>query len=105
MIVYQGLIPWAWIEASTKGEDSLSSSLGSSASSSKAEWDPCQQGGVLLFTAAEIESVGMNAGLSQATSGLLGGMGGGIAQVTNGLTCLGARGAHIVGHTGLRDYG
>jgi len=53
---YQGLIPWAWIEASTKG-------------------------GVLLFAASEIETVvknGFNA--SPAVAGLLGGMGGGIAQ-------------------------
>jgi hypothetical protein len=52
---YQGLIPWAWIEASTKG-------------------------GVLLFTASEIESVGISMGVSPAAAGLLGGMGGGIAQ-------------------------
>jgi len=53
---YQGLIPWAWIEASTKG-------------------------GVLLFASSEIETVvknGFNA--SPAVAGLLGGMGGGIAQ-------------------------
>lgn len=53
--VYQGLIPWAWIEASTKGA-------------------------VLLFCAAEIENRGVDAGLSPGTAGLLGGMGGGIAQ-------------------------
>jgi len=53
--VYQGLIPWAWIEASTKGA-------------------------VLLFCAAEIENRGIDAGLSPGTAGLLGGMGGGIAQ-------------------------
>ncbi|GAA5831337.1 hypothetical protein JCM3766R1_003017 [Sporobolomyces carnicolor] len=52
---YQGLIPWAWIEASTKGA-------------------------VLLFAAAEIETVAMGAGLGPASAGLLGGMGGGIAQ-------------------------
>jgi len=52
---YQGLIPWAWIEASTKG-------------------------GVLLFTASEIETAGMAAGISPGAAGLLGGMGGGIAQ-------------------------
>jgi len=52
---YQGLIPWAWIEASTKG-------------------------GVLLFTASEIESMTMKFGVSPAAAGLLGGMGGGIAQ-------------------------
>ena len=45
----------AWIEASTKGA-------------------------VLLFTAAEIETLGVNAGISPGTSGLLGGMGGGVAQ-------------------------
>lgn len=70
---YQGLIPWvsgltigippkslkyfsqAWIEASTKG-------------------------GVLLFTAAEVESRVTRFGLSPATAGLLGGMTGGIVQ-------------------------
>lgn len=52
---YQGLIPWAWIEASTKG-------------------------GVLLFTAAEVESRAMEFGLSPASAGLVGGMSGGIVQ-------------------------
>lgn len=52
---YQGLIPWAWIEASTKGA-------------------------VLLFTASEIETRTIALGLSPATAGLIGGMGGGIAQ-------------------------
>ncbi|EJD55546.1 mitochondrial carrier [Auricularia subglabra TFB-10046 SS5] len=52
---YQGLIPWAWIEASTKGA-------------------------VLLFTASEIETRTVAMGLSPATAGLIGGMGGGIAQ-------------------------
>jgi hypothetical protein len=52
---FQGLIPWAWIEASTKG-------------------------GVLLFTASEIETASTSMGVSPAVGGLLGGMGGGIAQ-------------------------
>ncbi|SCZ90741.1 BZ3500_MvSof-1268-A1-R1_Chr1-3g02204 [Microbotryum saponariae] len=52
---YQGLIPWAWIEASTKGA-------------------------VLLFTAAEIEGFAVNSGISPGAAGLLGGMGGGVAQ-------------------------
>ncbi|KAI0286930.1 mitochondrial carrier [Russula aff. rugulosa BPL654] len=52
---FQGLIPWAWIEASTKG-------------------------GVLLFTASEIETATTSMGMSPAAGGLLGGMGGGIAQ-------------------------
>ncbi|EPQ60535.1 mitochondrial carrier [Gloeophyllum trabeum ATCC 11539] len=52
---YQGLIPWAWIEASTKGA-------------------------VLLFTASEIETATTSAGLDPSIGGLLGGMGGGIAQ-------------------------
>ncbi|KAG8819236.1 hypothetical protein FRC19_010015 [Serendipita sp. 401] len=52
---YQGLIPWAWIEASTKGA-------------------------VLLFTASEIETATIGMGLSPAAAGLVGGMGGGIAQ-------------------------
>ncbi len=45
----------AWIEASTKG-------------------------GVLLFTASEIETSTTAMGMNPATAGLLGGMGGGIAQ-------------------------
>ena len=52
---YQGLIPWAWIEASTKGA-------------------------VLLFTAAEVEKGASSMGISQATGGLLGGISGGVAQ-------------------------
>jgi len=52
---YQGLIPWAWIEASTKGA-------------------------VLMFTASEIEVKAVDYGASPAVAGLLGGMGGGIAQ-------------------------
>lgn len=53
---YQGLIPWAWIEASTKG-------------------------GVLMFASGEIEEVAKaKLGVGAATAGLLGGMGGGIAQ-------------------------
>lgn len=53
---YQGLIPWAWIEASTKG-------------------------GVLMFAAGEIEGVAKSKfGASDAVAGLFGGMGGGIAQ-------------------------
>jgi len=52
---YQGLIPWAWIEASTKGA-------------------------VLLFTASEIETATTALGVNPAAAGLLGGMGGGIVQ-------------------------
>lgn len=53
---YQGLIPWAWIEASTKG-------------------------GVLLFASGEIEKAAQKTlGVGPAVSGLLGGMGGGVAQ-------------------------
>lgn len=53
---YQGLIPWAWIEASTKG-------------------------GVLLFASGEIEKAAQKTlGVGPAISGLLGGMGGGVAQ-------------------------
>jgi len=52
---YQGLIPWAWIEASTKGA-------------------------VLLFTASEIETATTALGANPAAAGLLGGMGGGIVQ-------------------------
>ncbi|KAI9004655.1 putative mitochondrial DNA replication protein [Gaertneriomyces semiglobifer] len=52
---YQGLIPWAWIEAATKGA-------------------------VLIFTASEIEYVARVAGCGPAWAGVFGGMGGGIAQ-------------------------
>jgi hypothetical protein len=56
LVVSLPLIPiQAWIEASTKG-------------------------GVLLFTASEIETATANVGMSPAIGGLLGGMGGGIAQ-------------------------
>ncbi|KAJ3307141.1 Mitochondrial DNA replication protein yhm2 [Kappamyces sp. JEL0829] len=55
---WRGLIPWAWIEASTKGA-------------------------VLLFTASEIEwATQYYAGASKSMAGILGGMGGGVAQVT-----------------------
>ncbi|KAJ7169748.1 mitochondrial carrier domain-containing protein [Mycena filopes] len=52
---YQGLIPWAWIEATTKGA-------------------------VLVFTASEIETATLGMGLSPAVAGLVGGMSGGVAQ-------------------------
>ncbi|KAG5518883.1 hypothetical protein PMAC_002414 [Pneumocystis sp. 'macacae'] len=52
---YQGLIPWAWIEASTKG-------------------------GVLLFTATMVEYYAQTMGASPFVSGIIGGMSGGIAQ-------------------------
>ncbi|KAL7419185.1 Mitochondrial DNA replication protein yhm2 [Cryptotrichosporon argae] len=53
---YQGLIPWAWIEASTKGA-------------------------VLIFTSAELEKYSMRSfGVSPATASLIGGVGGGVAQ-------------------------
>lgn len=52
---YQGLIPWAWIEASTKGA-------------------------VLLFVASEAEYRYKKLGLGNFGSGILGGITGGIAQ-------------------------
>lgn len=52
---YQGLIPWAWVEAATKGA-------------------------VLIFAASEIEYVVRSAGGSVTAAGILGGMGGGIVQ-------------------------
>ncbi|RKO96431.1 mitochondrial carrier [Caulochytrium protostelioides] len=52
---FQGLVPWAWIEASTKGA-------------------------VLLFTASELEYRFRLAGLSPTWAGIASGMGGGIAQ-------------------------
>lgn len=52
---YQGLIPWAWIEASTKGA-------------------------VLLFVASEAEFYAKRFGASDFLGGIAGGMSGGIAQ-------------------------
>lgn len=52
---YQGLIPWAWIEASTKGA-------------------------VLLFTSTEVQKVAKSLGMGPGAAGLLGGMTGGIVQ-------------------------
>ncbi|KAF2161215.1 hypothetical protein M409DRAFT_59220 [Zasmidium cellare ATCC 36951] len=53
--VYQGLIPWAWIEASTKGA-------------------------VLLFVASEGEYYAKTFGAGNFSAGLIGGMTGGLAQ-------------------------
>ncbi|CDM35629.1 hypothetical protein DTO013E5_6482 [Penicillium roqueforti] len=52
---YQGLIPWAWIEASTKGA-------------------------VLLFVASEAEYYARSFGANDFVSGISGGMAGGVAQ-------------------------
>ena len=53
---YQGLIPWAWIEASTKG-------------------------GVLLFASSELDYyLKGKLGLSPSWAGVVSGMGGGLAQ-------------------------
>ncbi|MCJ1268355.1 Mitochondrial DNA replication protein yhm2 [Lobaria immixta] len=52
---YQGLIPWAWIEASTKGA-------------------------VLLFVASEAEFYAKSFGAGDFVSGISGGMAGGVAQ-------------------------
>lgn len=53
--VYQGLIPWAWIEASTKGA-------------------------VLLFVASEAEYYAKTFGANDFVAGISGGMTGGLAQ-------------------------
>jgi hypothetical protein len=53
--VYQGLIPWAWIEASTKGA-------------------------VLLFVASEAEFYARDFGAAPFVAGITGGMVGGLAQ-------------------------
>ena len=53
--VYQGLIPWAWIEASTKGA-------------------------VLLFVASEAEYYARTWGASEFGGGIFGGVAGGVAQ-------------------------
>ncbi len=55
MADYQGLIPWAWIEASTKGA-------------------------VLLFVASEAEYYAKSFGASDFLGGISGGMAGGVAQ-------------------------
>ncbi len=55
LAVYQGLIPWAWIEASTKGA-------------------------VLLFVASEAEYYARSFGASEFGGGIVGGMTGGVAQ-------------------------
>ncbi|SCV99454.1 LAFE_0A03532g1_1 [Lachancea fermentati] len=52
---YQGLIPWAWIEASTKGA-------------------------TLLFVSAEAEYQFKKAGLGNFGAGIMGGVSGGVAQ-------------------------
>jgi hypothetical protein len=52
---WRGLVPWAWIEASTKGA-------------------------TLLFTATEVEFRAKNLGFSPSFSGVLGGCCGGVAQ-------------------------
>ncbi|CAI4218156.1 unnamed protein product [Parascedosporium putredinis] len=52
---YQGLIPWAWIEASTKGA-------------------------VLLFVASEAEYYARSFGASEFGGGIVGGVTGGVAQ-------------------------
>ncbi|PKS12185.1 hypothetical protein jhhlp_001483 [Lomentospora prolificans] len=52
---YQGLIPWAWIEASTKGA-------------------------VLLFVASEAEYYARSFGASEFGGGIIGGVTGGVAQ-------------------------
>ncbi|GAW15671.1 hypothetical protein ANO14919_050900 [Xylariales sp. No.14919] len=52
---YQGLIPWAWIEASTKGA-------------------------VLLFVASEAEYYARSAGASEFVGGITGGVAGGVVQ-------------------------
>ena len=52
---YQGLIPWAWIEASTKGA-------------------------VLLFVASEAEYYARSFGAGDFVAGISGGMAGGVAQ-------------------------
>ncbi|KAB8268987.1 mitochondrial DNA replication protein [Aspergillus minisclerotigenes] len=61
---YQGLIPWAWLEASTKGA-------------------------ILIITSTEIEyHAKMKLGASPTVCGALGGIGGGVAQayLTMGMT-------------------
>ena len=52
---WQGLVPWAWIEAVTKG-------------------------GVLLFAQNEITNAAQSAGANTSLAGALGGMGGGVCQ-------------------------
>jgi hypothetical protein len=60
---YQGLIPWAWFEASTKGS-------------------------VLVFTQSEVNHICKQYGISPGTSGIISGIAGGVAQayLTMGLS-------------------
>jgi len=60
---YQGLIPWAWFEASTKGS-------------------------VLVFTQSEVNHLCKQYGISPGTSGIISGVAGGVAQayLTMGLS-------------------
>lgn len=55
ILIPGGLIPWAWIEASTKGA-------------------------VLLFTSSEVEQYAQTMGMGKAMAGIVGGMTGGVAQ-------------------------
>lgn len=72
---YQGLIPWVSVSLSTVCGLSLILNFGAQA------WiEASTKGGVLLFTASEIESGIIGLGVNPAAAGLLGGMGGGIAQ-------------------------
>ena len=61
---WQGLIPWAWIEAATKG-------------------------GVLLFSQNEITTVAKSLGMNSTGASAIGGIGGGICQAytTMGFCC------------------
>jgi hypothetical protein len=54
---------------------------------------------VLLFTASEIETAGVGMGVSPATAGLLGGMGGGIAQAYATMGKSSRRSLHCFLHT------
>ncbi|KAJ3392557.1 hypothetical protein HDU92_008316 [Lobulomyces angularis] len=78
---YQGLIPWAWIEAGTKGA-------------------------VLMFAASEFEYLFRSAGIGPTGAGIMGGMGGGIAQAyaTMGF-CTFMKTVEVTRHKGLSASG
>ncbi|KAK4052400.1 hypothetical protein OIV83_002202 [Microbotryomycetes sp. JL201] len=85
--LWQGLIPWAWIERRTR--------IPSDADRKHRRWRLSLRSGttgaLLLFTSSAVESAATGAGLSAGTGGLLGGVLGGAAQAYGAMgvcTCM-----------------